>query len=77
MRLPPDVYETVKGMRQEVPDISPAAARVMDYPRKLSKAEECLAPSQPATTCERTKEDVAFGCPRVEPKLPCCVPDHK
>lgn len=80
MKLPPDAYERVKTMRRDVPDISPAATRIADYPR---------LPEPPVDTCKNPppeesgpcappkEEDVAFACPHVEPKLPCCDPDAR
>lgn len=78
MRLPPDTYEKVKALRQEVPDISPAATRVSEYPRVPPPApEECMRSPPPVSPCFRKLEDVAFACPHVEPILPCCDPDKR
>ncbi|XP_075982784.1 EF-hand domain-containing protein 1-like [Anticarsia gemmatalis] len=78
MRLSPDAYERVKKLRREVPEISPAATRIADYPRlSPPPVDACINPPPEQTgPCARKKEeDVAFACPHVEPKKPCCDPD--
>ncbi|CAH0600471.1 unnamed protein product [Chrysodeixis includens] len=78
MRLPPDAYERVKKLRRDVPEISPAAARVADYPRMAPPAvDTCVHPPPEATgpCAPHKEEDVAFACPHVEPRIPCCNPD--
>ncbi|KAJ2946387.1 hypothetical protein O0L34_g12431 [Tuta absoluta] len=81
MRLPPDAYEKVKYLRKEVPDISPAATRIADYPRlSPPRVDTCVhpPPEQTGPCAPRQEEDVAFACPHVEPILPCCPEDkHK
>ncbi|CAG9782994.1 unnamed protein product [Diatraea saccharalis] len=78
MKLPQDAYERAKKLRRDVPEISPAAVRIADHPRvPPPSVETCVHPPPEATgPCAQTKEeDVAFTCPHVEPKLPCCNPD--
>ncbi|CAG4922831.1 unnamed protein product [Colias eurytheme] len=79
MRLAPDAYEAVKKYRRDVPEISPAALRVADYPREPHPdVDTCVNPPPEATgPCVRKKEDVAFACPHVTPKMPCCDPDGR
>lgn len=80
MRLPPDGYERVKKLRRDVPEISPAAMRVADYPRlPPPSVETCLhPPPEQADPCAKKKEeDVSFACPHVEPRLPCCDPEKR
>ncbi|CAH2208387.1 jg26903 [Pararge aegeria aegeria] len=76
MRLSPDAYEKVKKLRREVPEISPAATRIADYPREPAPpVDVCVHPPPEATgPCARKTEDVSFSCPHLEPKPPCCVP---
>lgn len=80
MKLAPDAYERVKKMRQEVPNIAPAAARITDYPRLPEAPLDTCAqpPPEQSGPCGAPRdEDVAFSCPHVEPKLPCCDPDER
>lgn len=80
MRLSADAYEKVKKLRRDIPDISPAAARMAEYPRlRQPTVGECLHPPPEAMgPCAPMKEeDVAFACPRVEPILPGCNPDKR
>ncbi|XP_037300618.1 EF-hand domain-containing protein 1 [Manduca sexta] len=80
MRLSPDAYDRVKKLRRDVPEISPAAARVADQPREpILPVEACLeAPAEATEPCApRQEEDVSFACPHPEPRLPCCDPDRK
>lgn len=80
MKLAPDAYERVKKLRREVPEISPAAARVAEYPPEpFPDVGVCVNPPPEATgpCAPMKKEDVAFACPHVEPKIPCCDPDKR
>ncbi|KAJ8734012.1 hypothetical protein PYW07_014563 [Mythimna separata] len=80
MKLAPDAYERIKEMRRDVPTISPAAARIAGYPSVPAPAvETCLQPPpQTSGPCSAPKEeDVAFACPHVEAKMPCCDPDER
>ncbi|XP_041973572.1 EF-hand domain-containing protein 1-like [Aricia agestis] len=62
MRLNPDDYDKVKTMRQDVPEISPAAARRAHLPR-VDLPDDCQQPDS------KNPEDVTFGCHRVAPKF--------
>ncbi|XP_053602029.1 EF-hand domain-containing protein 1-like [Plodia interpunctella] len=80
MRLAPDAYERVKKLRREVPLISPAAARIADYPPlPQPDVETCVNPPPEETgpCAPKKEEDVAFACPHVEPKMPCCDPEKR
>lgn len=75
--MSPDAFERVKKLRHEVPEISPAAVRVADYPHlPPSPLGECVnAPPEATGLCASKKEeDVSFACPHVEPQKPCCDP---
>ncbi|XP_023949094.2 EF-hand domain-containing protein 1-like [Bicyclus anynana] len=78
MRLSPDAYEKVKKLRRDVPEISPAAIRIADYPREPAPSVDACVNPPPEHTgpCATKTEDVSFACPHVEPKMPCCVPDN-
>ncbi|XP_050673267.1 EF-hand domain-containing protein 1-like [Leptidea sinapis] len=79
MRLASDAYDNVKNMRRDVPEISPAAARIADHPKMLrpdAPVSTCLVSESTGGPCApRKPEDVAFACEHVEPVLPCCEPD--
>ncbi|KAI8429918.1 hypothetical protein MSG28_000389 [Choristoneura fumiferana] len=80
MKLAPDAYEKVKKLRREVPEISPAAVRVAEHPRtEPPPVDACVNPPPEASgPCAPQKvEDVAFACPHVEPRIPCCDPDKR
>ncbi|XP_061712328.1 EF-hand domain-containing protein 1-like [Cydia pomonella] len=79
MKLAPDAYERVKEMRRDIPEISPAAVRVAEHPAAPTPpVEACRAATATAGPCApRQPEDVAFSCPHVEPKMPCCDPDKR
>ncbi|XP_047523227.1 EF-hand domain-containing protein 1-like [Pieris napi] len=78
MRLSPDAFEKVKKLRRDIPEISPAAARVAEHPRELPPpAEACLKAPAPINPCAKKKEDVAFACPHVKAVMPCCDPDKR
>lgn len=75
MRLSKDAFERVKKLRRDVLEISPAATRMQGYPPAESPTvDECVHPSSDqADSCgSKKEEDVAFACPHIEPKLPCC-----
>lgn len=77
MRLAPDAYDKIKHMRRDVPEISPAAARVAQHPRlPPADVDTCVHPPPKETgpCAPHKEEDVVFSCEHVEPKLPCCVP---
>lgn len=78
MRLQADAYEKVKELRRDVPEISPAAARVAEFPREAAPPlHECVdPPPEAAGPCTTREEDVSFACPHGEPNLPCCAPDN-
>ncbi|CAH4030789.1 unnamed protein product [Pieris brassicae] len=78
MRLSPDAFEKVKKLRRDVPEISPAAARVAEHPREPPPpVEACLKAPAPISPCAKKKEDVAFACPHVKAVMPCCDPDKR
>lgn len=80
MKLAPDAYERVKNLRRDVPAISPAATRIADYPRLPEPTvNTCVQPPpETASPCTAGKEeDVAFACPHVEAKIPCCNPSER
>ncbi|KAJ0181205.1 hypothetical protein K1T71_003290 [Dendrolimus kikuchii] len=80
MKLSPDAYERVKNLRRDSPVVSPVVARVADYPREpVPEVHSCVNPLPEASgpCAPKKEEDVAFTCPRVEPRLPCCDPDKK
>lgn len=78
MRLQSDAYDKVKEFRRDVPQVSPAAVRIADYPREpMPPVETCVKPLEPLGPCERREKDVSFSCPHVEPRLPCCDPDKR
>ncbi|XP_028038206.1 EF-hand domain-containing protein 1-like [Bombyx mandarina] len=80
MKLPSDAYERVKRLRQDVPQISPAAGRVAALPREPAPpVQACTNPPHEETgPCAPMKpEDVAFECAHVKPGLPCCDPDKR
>lgn len=80
MRLGADAYERVKKLRRDVTEMSPAAARVADYPRvSPPSVDTCINPP-PETSgpcAPRKEEDVAFTCPHVEARIPCCDPTKR
>lgn len=74
MKLPPDAYERTKALREDIPEISPAASRLASYPRnELPPHQECATEPPTAGPCAPQRiEDVDFACPHVEPRKPCC-----
>ncbi|XP_037964332.2 EF-hand domain-containing protein 1 isoform X1 [Plutella xylostella] len=76
MRLAPDAYNKVKSLRRDTPEVSPAATRVQHLPRApFPDVGTCAKPPEDKGPCAEAREqDVAFACPRVEPRLPCCDP---
>ena len=72
MRLQPDDFDKIKELRRDVPVISPAAARLANYPQEPGPpVQSCVDPPAPLGPCERKKEEVSFACPHVEPEPQC------